>query len=333
MQVSHLRAACVSLLVVASACGSKKAKDAPKVEPQGSGSAVAAGSGSGSGASAGSGSATAAGSGSAAPIKAPVLTWTTPAGEPLLALAATGDITGPCGRVGGTTATEVVIDGQKFVWTGVDRKGRTYQVAPLPWTIEVGAAGEVSLNQPGKPSVPLGKVVGVDTEEGATWFKALVIAAPALQIKLGFDSTDGKVTYTLAGSADLDAWTVKQGATVIAKKPRDQAHAALATDAADGLDPQALSVAATAPGTYAVKIAGAQKAYGATAYQVTEAEDGALRWKPDGAKAPLPLGTLTGRARCKPHDLGVAALVEIFLSTKAGFAATREAEQKWFGKK
>ena len=250
----------------------------------------------------------------------------------MLALAANGTLEGPCGPIGGVTANDVVIDGQKFAWTGVDRKGRNYQVSPLPWTITVSDTGDITLVNPGKPVVPLGKVTGTTTDEGARWFAALVIAAPALQIKLGFATTDGKVTYALSASADMDAWTIKQGTTVIAKKLRDQPHAALASDAADGVAPNAITVTSPAPRAYDVKLVGT-KAYGAAAYSVTEAEDGALRWKPDDAKAALPLGALTGRAACKAHDKAAAALIETLLSTKSGWTATREADQKWFGKK
>ncbi len=310
------RAALVVLLI-ATACGSKKAKEPPASEP--AGSAVAASSGSGS-----------ATAGSAAPVRAPVLRWTSPSGDPLLALAESGALEGPCGPIGGVTANDVVIDGQRFAWTGVDRKGRAYQIAPLPWTIEVADTGAITLTNPGKPTVPLGTVTGTNTEEGARWFAALVIAAPALQIRLGFATADGKVTYALSASADMDAWTIKQGPTVIAKKLRDQPRGAIVGDALDGLAPNAVTVTSAAARTYDVQIAGST--YGAGAYTVTESEAGALAWK-TGDQAVAPLGTLKGRAACKPHDKATAALIETLLSTKSGFAATREADQKWSGKK
>ena len=188
--------ALAAAFVIAAACGSKAAKEPPaepaKEAPKEAPKETSPGSGSGSGSSAGS----------AAPVTAAELRWTSPAGEPMLALAANGTLEGPCGPIGGVTASEVVIDGQKFVWTGVDRKGRAYQVAPLPWTIQVADTGEITLVNPGKPVVPLGKVTGTNTEEGARWFAALVIAAPALQIKLGLATTDGKVTYALSASAE-----------------------------------------------------------------------------------------------------------------------------------
>jgi len=249
----------------------------------------------------------------------------------MLALAANGTLDGPCGPIGGVTASEVVIDGQKFAWTGVDRKGRSYQIAPMPWTIEVTDAGDISLVNPGKPAVPLGKVTGTNTEDGAKWFAALVIAAPALQIRLGLATPDGKTTYALSASADMDAWTIKQGAAVVGKKLRDQPRGKITNDAIEGLAPDAVTVTASAPKVYDVKIE--STVYGAKAYTVTEADDGALQWKPADAKAALPLGTLTGRTACKAHDRAAAALIETLLSTKAGFAATREADQKWSGKK
>jgi hypothetical protein len=317
---AEVNRAVVVAIVLAAACGSKKAAEPP---PEPVKETPKPGSAAGSGSSAGS----------AAPVTAAELHWTSPTGEPMLALAANGTLEGPCGPIGGVTANDVVIDGQKFSWTGVDRKGRKYQIAPLPWTIEVGDAGDISLVNPGKPVVPLGKVTGTATEEGARWFAALVIAAPALQIKLGLATTDGKVTYALSASADMDAWTIKAGTTVIAKKLRDQTHGAIASDAAEGLAPSAITVTSSAPRAYDVKITGTQTAYGAAAYSVTEAEDGALRWKPDDAKAALPLGALTGRAACKAHDKAAAALIETLLSTKSGWTSTRDADQKWFGKK
>ncbi len=315
--------AAVVALVLAAACGSKKAQEPPadpvKETPKEAPRKPAGSAGSSAG--------------SAAPVTAAELHWTSPAGDPMLALAPNGTLEGPCGPIGGVTANDVVIDGQKFAWTGVDRKGRKYQIAPLPWTIEVADAGDITLVNPGKPVVPLGKVMGTSTDEGARWFAALVIAAPALQIKLGLATTDGKVTYALSASADMDAWTIKSGTTVIAKKLRDQPRGTIASDAVDGVPPGAITVTSSAPRAYDVKITGAQTAYGAAAYSVTETEDGALRWKPDAAKAALPLGALSGRAACKAHDKAAAALIETLLSTKAGWAATREADQKWTGKK
>lgn len=311
----------VVVLLIASACGSKKAQEAPPDPVRETPKVTAADASTGSG----------SGAGSAAPVTAAELTWSSPTGEPMLALAANGTLEGPCGPIGGVTANDVVIDGQKFVWTGVDRKGRAYQVAPLPWTIEVSDAGDITLVNPGKPVVPLGKVTGANTEEGARWFAALVIAAPALQIKLGLTTTDGKVTYALSASADMDAWTIKQGNAVIAKKQRDQPRGAIASDAAEAVPPGAITVTASAERTYDVKTA-APNAYGAAAYTVTETADGALRWKPAAAKAELPLAALTGRAACKAHDKAAAALIETLLSTKAGWTATREADKKWSGK-
>ena len=316
--------AVVAALVLATACGSKTAKEPPAEPVKESPKEVPpkpAGSAAGSSA------------GSAARVTAAELHWTSPAGDPMLTLAANGTLDGPCGPIGGVTANDVVIDGQKFAWTGVDRKGRKYQIAPLPWTIEVSDAGDITLVNPGKPVVPLGKVTGTSTDEGARWFAALVIAAPALQIKLGLATTDGKVTYALSASADMDAWTIKAGTTVIAKKLRDQPHGTIASDAVDGVAPSTITVTSRAPRAYDVKISGTQTAYGAAAYSVTEAEDGALRWKPEAAKAALPLGALLGRAACKAHDKAAAALIETLLSAKSGWAATREADQKWFGKK
>ena len=280
---------------------------------------------------AGSGS----GSGSAtvlAPIKTPPLRWTTPAGDQLLALSADGKIDGPCGPVGMVTATDVLVGGQTFVWTGVDRKGRTYKIAPLPWTIEIADSGDLALTQAGKPATPLGKVTGTETEDGAKWFAALVIAAPTLQIKLAFTSADVSANLALMGSADLDAWTIQLGGQQLARKERDKPRGALLpTEIADGVDPQAITVASAAGG-FEITLAKASKAYGATSYVVTENDDGALVWKPTGGTATYPLGNLTGRARCKLHDRAVAALLEAYLASKAGVAATRNDEQNWFGK-
>ncbi len=319
--------AALCAFLLAAACSSKKAKESPAPEP--GGSAVAAGSGSSAGSSAGSGG-SGGSAGSAAPVSAPELHWTSPGGEPLLGLATSGALEGPCGPIGGVTANDVVIDGQKFTWTGVERKGRAYQIAPLPWTIEVSDAGAISLVNPGKPTVALGTVTGTSTEEGLRWFAALVIAAPALQIRLGFASADGKVTYALSASADMDAWTIKQGPAVVAKKLRDQPHGVITNDAAEGVAPSAVTVTVAGPGSYDVRVQ--SPAYGAAAYTVIEADGGALTWK-TGDKAPAPLGTLSGRAACKAHDKATAALIETLLSTKSGYAATRDADQKWSGKK
>ncbi|CAN5907927.1 hypothetical protein BH11MYX3_BH11MYX3_26830 [soil metagenome] len=139
--------------------------------------------------------------------------------------------------------------------------------------------------------------------------------------------------HALVGSADLDAWTIKQAGQVIAKKSRDQSHGELATDLATGLDAGAVTVTAAQPGTFEIGIAGARTAYGSSQYTVTEAPDGALRWSFGEVKAPLPLAAVTGRKACKPHDKAVAALLETFLASKAGWTTTRGAELKWFGKK
>jgi hypothetical protein len=314
------------VLVSAAACGSKK-KSAQHDEPtpgSGSGSAVAAGSGSGSG----SGSATVLG-----PIKTPALRWTTPAGDQLLALSTDGKIDGPCGPVGMVTATDVLVGGQTFVWTGVDRKGRRYQISPLPWTIEIADSGDVSLTQSGKPATPLGKVTGTETEDGAKWFAALVIAAPTLQIKLAFTSTDLSANLALMGSADLDAWTIQLGGQQLARKERGKPRGALLpTEIADGVEPAAITVTPLVPSGFEIKLAKPSTAYRATAYAVSEMDDGALLWKPNGGTATYPLGTLTGRAHCKLHDQAVAALLESYLASKAGVAATRGDEQNWFGK-
>ncbi len=317
----------VIALVLLAACGSKKAKEPPADPIKETPTSV--GPGSGSSVGSGSGSSAVA----TAPVTAAELTWTSPEGGLLLALKANGTLEGPCGPVGGVTANDVVIDGQKFAWTGVERTGRGYKIAPLPWTIQVADGGDITLVNPGKPVVALGKVTGTGTEDGAKWFAALVIAAPALQIRLGFATTDGKVTYALSASADLAAWTIKQGTTIVAKKLRDQPHGMVVAEPVAGVEAKAITVTAGADHTYDIKIAGTQTAYGAGAYSVTEAADGALRWKPADAKAALPLGSLTGRAACKAHDTAAAALIETLLSTTPGWTATREADQKWFGKK
>ncbi len=303
-------------------CGTKSKEAAPAPAPPPDKGAAAVGS-----ASAGS-----AGSADAVPVKVAPLRWTTPAGEPLLAINGDGSVDGPCGTVGKLAGAEIMIGAQKLAWSAVDRKGTKYQVPPMLWTIEVAPGGDVTLTQPAKPGVPLGKVTGTETEEGAKLFAALVVAAPTIQIELSLDSTDATVSYALSGSADLDAWTIKAATHVVATKTRDQAHGALATELADGLPAGAVTVTASAPGTYEVAIAGAPEAYGAATYTVTE-DDGLLRWKPAGAKAPLPLAALNGRKACKPHDKAVAALLETFLASKAGWTTTRGAELKWFGKK
>ncbi len=305
-------------------CGSKS-KEAPPPEHGSAGSASSAGSArsGGSGASPGSGVA----------VKVVPLRWTAPGGEPLLALTATGEVEGPCGTVGKLAGGDITIGAQTLTWSGVERAGRTYKVAPLPWTIEVGSSGQVTLTQAGKPAVPLGTVTGTETEEGARLFSALVVAAPTIQIELSLASTDGTVQLALVGSADLDAWTIKQAGAVIAKKSRDQSHGALATELAPGLEAGAITVTSPQPASYEVAIAGTPKPYGSPQYTVSEAPDGALRWSFGEVKAPLPLASLTGRKACKPHDKAVAALLETFLASKAGWTTTRAAELKWFGKK
>ncbi len=150
------------------------------------------------------------------------LRWTTPGGEPLLALTAGGEVEGPCGSVGKLAGGDIVIGTQKLTWSGVERTGRTYKVAPLPWMITVGSAGEVTLIQDAQPAVPLGNVTGTETEAGAKLFAALVVAAPTVQITLSFTSADGKIRYDLTGPADLDAWSIKQGTTTVKTRTRDQ---------------------------------------------------------------------------------------------------------------
>ncbi|MBA3461237.1 MAG: hypothetical protein H0T46_14835, partial [Deltaproteobacteria bacterium] len=167
------RAVLVACLLV-SGC-SKKSEDTPK-QPVGSAGSAIAPVGPGSGADPGSGSATA--------VKVVPMTWTTALGEQLLALKEDGTIDGPCGPVGKLAGGEVQIGEQKLVWSGVERKGKDYQVAPLPWTIKVGPSGGVTLTNPGRDDVALGKVTGTETEDGAKLFAALVVAAPTIQISL-----------------------------------------------------------------------------------------------------------------------------------------------------
>ena len=203
-----LRTALIGFLVVLLAgCSSKKSNEAP---PPSSGSGSAAVTG-------GSG----AGSGSAIAVKVVPLEWKTPSGERLLALRADGGLDGPCGPVGTVAGGEVKVGGQTLQWTGVERKGKNYKVAPLPWTITIGDGGVVTLVNEGHPDIALGKVTGTETEDGAQLFAALVIAAPTIQIALTFTPAAGGAPYELSGSADLDAWTIKQGGTVVATKKRE----------------------------------------------------------------------------------------------------------------
>lgn len=263
------RAVLIACLLV-SGC-SKKSEDAPKL-PAGSGTSTAPSSvGSGSGADPGLGS----GSGSAVAVKVVPLTWTTPGREQLLALKEDGTIDGPCGPVGKLAGAEVHIGDQKLVWTGVERKGKDYQVAPLPWTIKVGATGDVTLTNPGRDDMPLGKVTGTETEDGAKLFAALVVAAPTIQIVLQLQQLPEGATWELSGSADMDAWTIKSAAdkAPIATKKREDA--------------------AVAP-----------------KHTWVEGPDGTLT--ESGAKQPF--AKLVGRKACKPHDKAVTALVETFLS-------------------
>jgi hypothetical protein len=165
------------------------------------------------------------------------LEWKTPGGERLLALREDGGLDGPCGPVGTLAGNEVAIGTQRLVWTGVERTKNTYKVSPLPWTITVGDGGKVTLTNPGHPEVALGSVTGTQTEDGARLFAALVIAAPTVQIQLSFAPAGGDAPYELSGSADLDAWTIKQGAKVVATKKReDKAPEAkhTVTEAPDG---------------------------------------------------------------------------------------------------
>ena len=199
---------CLAAVALASGCGSKKSSgDEPAPTP-------AAGSGSGSAAA------------EATPnpqveVKVVPIEWKTPGGERLLALRADGGLDGPCGPVGTVTGGEVKIGGQTLSWTGVEQKGKSYRVSPLPWTITVGDGGKVTLVNPGHPEVALGTVTGTESEDGAKLFSALVVAAPTIQIELSFAPAEGATPYDLAGSADLDAWTIKQGPAVIATKKRE----------------------------------------------------------------------------------------------------------------
>ena len=261
------RAVLIACLLV-SGC-SKKSENAAKQPPVGSaGSALAPETGSGSG----------SGSGSGTTVKVVPLAWTTPAGEQLLKLEENGTIHGPCGPVGTLVGGEVHIGDQKLAWTGVDRKGKDYQVSPLPWTIKVGATGDVTLVNEGRPDVPLGKVTGTETEDGAKLFAAFVVAAPTVQITLGLQQLPegaGAQTWELSGSADMDAWTIKSVAdkAAIATKKREDA--------------------AVAP-----------------KHTWVEGPDGTLT--ESGGKQPF--AKLVGRKACKPHDKAVTALVETFLA-------------------
>ncbi len=183
------------------------------------------------------------GSATTTPPKTPVevkvvpLEWKTPGGERLLSLRADGGLDGPCGPVGSIDGGEVKIGGQTLAWTGVEKSGKTYKVAPLPWAITVGDGGVVTLTNPGHPETPLGTVIGTDSEDGARIFAALVIAAPMIQIKLTFTPAAGGTPYDLTGSADLDAYTIKQGTTVVATKKREDKPIEAKhpfTEAADG---------------------------------------------------------------------------------------------------
>jgi hypothetical protein len=247
---------------------SKKSEDAPK-QPLGSG-----GSGSGPVEPIPSGS----GSGSGVAVKVVPLTWITPGGEQLLALKEDGTIDGPCGPVGKLAGGEVHIGTQQMTWSGVERKGKDYQVSPLPWTIKVGAGGDVTLVTPNKPDVPLGKVTGTETEDGANLFSALVVAAPTIQISLTLEQLPagaGAQVWELSGSADMDAWTIKSVAdkAAIATKKREDAAVSPKHTWVDGPDGM-----------------------------LTES----------GAKQPF--AKLVGRKACKPHDKAVTALVETFLA-------------------
>ncbi|MBL9012903.1 MAG: hypothetical protein JNL83_01935 [Myxococcales bacterium] len=200
-----MKAALLAMIVLAG-CGSKKtSSDETPPSP-----------------SPATGSASAAGSVAPTPIAVKVvpLEWKTPGGERLLALHEDGGLDGPCGPVGAVAGGEVKVGGQTLSWTGVERTGRSYKVAPLPWTITVGDGGAVRLVNPGHPEVALGTVTGTESEDGARLFAALVIAAPTIQIALTFTPAGGGAPYELAGSADLDAWTIKQSGAVIATKQR-----------------------------------------------------------------------------------------------------------------
>lgn len=213
--------------VVVVGCGSKKQSSGEEPPP----ASPAPGSGSASPAP------TAPTAPAPVAVKVVPLVWNTPGRERLLALREDGGLEGPCGPVGTVAGGEVKIGGQTLQWTGVEQKGKTYKVSPLPWTITVGDGGAVTLVNPGHPEVALGTVTGTDSEDGVKLFSALVIAAPTIQIKLTFTPADGGAPYDLTGSADLDAWTIKQGAAVIATKKReDKAPAATHafTEAPDG---------------------------------------------------------------------------------------------------
>lgn len=199
------RSTLILLAVALAACGSKKKSDeAAPPSPAGSGSAVAPEP-----------------TKTEIPVKVVPLEWKTPGGERLISLRADGGFEGPCGPVGTLSGGQIKIGGQTLAWTGVERNGKTYRVAPLPWTITVGAGGAVTLTNPGHPETPLGTVTGVDTEDGARLFAALVLAAPSIQITLSFAPAEGGDPFELTGSADLDAWQIKRGATVVATKKRD----------------------------------------------------------------------------------------------------------------
>ena len=198
------------VLVVFVGCGSKKSSSNETPPPSSTGSAAGSGSGSGS----------------AVAVKVVPLMWTTPGGEPLLALREDGGLDGPCGPVGKLAGGQVQIGAQTLTWTGVEHTGKAYRVTPLPWTITVGDGGAVTLTNPGHPDVALGKVTGTESDDGAKLFAALVIAAPTIQITLAFRPEAGGDAYELSGSADLDAWTIKQGAKVVATKKREDKPAA-----------------------------------------------------------------------------------------------------------
>lgn len=260
----------------------------------------------------------------------PVMQWTDPEGDLLVASKADGTLEGPCGLTGTITPTDVQLGaGTKEPWSVIRRDGRTFSMAKLDWVIEVSPTGEV-VHAQGGTKTPLGKVTGAESDEALQWFGGFVIAAPMIQHKLELESLDGKTKLALSGAADLKSWEVRAGADRVAIRRRDDPKPVFTNKPA--FDPSKLEVTMSSPGTYVVQVTrdddATKAAFPGDKLAVVEDDKGTLSWQTaDGGKL-QPLAKIMGRTKCRAHDQAVGALVWTYLGTDAGAAQLKTPDKK-----
>jgi len=239
----------------------------------------------------------------------PALRWTWPDHQMYLALTPEGKIEGPCGELGTVAATELAVGGSRYPLSEITRTGRVYGHAALSVGLEILAGGDaVGIRRgdqaPGERS-PAGHVTGIDAPGGDDAFRALVAASMIYKVELSLASLDGELALDFK-TEGTSSWRITSRTAPIEVMQRPGGSAPLWLQGHDDVG-DGVTVTPSAPGQLTVELPHALRA------TVDEDPDGTLRWN-----GKTPFARLRGRARCPTHDVGVAALVRVFVSTAAG---------------